>query len=177
MVRIGAFEAISAPCAGASARCHVRKTGMDRERMTRILVVDDDPLMRTAIQAWLEAEKFEVVLAEGARAALKALRGAAFDVTIADIFMPDMEGLESIRTFRQHNPKMPIIAISGAMMRQHHGWVPDFLSMSTRLGATCCLRKPFKPKDLLQAIEHCLPAAPWGEKDGTGSLDEYAHAP
>ncbi len=119
--------------------------------MTRILVVDDDPLMRTAIQAWLEAENFEVVLAESARAGLKALGGTAFDLMITDIFMPDMEGLESIRTFRQRDPKMPIIAISGAMSRQHHGWVPDFLGMSTRLGATYCLRKPFKPRDLLQA--------------------------
>jgi CheY-like chemotaxis protein len=144
--------------------------------MTRILVVDDDPLMRTAIQAWLEAENFEVVLAETAGAGLKALGSAAFDLTITDIFMPDMEGLESIRIINRSNTKMPILAISGAMIRQHNGWVPDFLSMSTRMGATHCLRKPFKPTDLLQAIAQCLSAVPFGDKDETANPREHAHA-
>ncbi len=137
------------------------ETGERRGERTRILVVDDDPLMRSAIQAWLEAENFQVVLAESAGAGLKALGSAVFDLTIADIFMPDMEGLEAIRIIHQRNTKMPIIAISGAMIRQHHGWVPDFLNMSTRMGATYSLRKPFKPTDLLQAIERCLPPARW----------------
>ena len=145
--------------------------------MTRILVVDDDPLIRAAIQAWLEAEKFEVVLADEGRTGLKALETSTFDLMIIDIFMPDMEGLESIRTFRHRAPLMPIIAISGAMIRQHRGWVPDFLGMSTRLGATYCLCKPFKPTELLQAIERCLPAVPFGPKAGMMYMSAHADAP
>jgi CheY-like chemotaxis protein len=134
--------------------------------MTRILVVDDDPLIRTAIGAWLAAEKIEAVAADGARAGLKALERVAFDLMIIDIFMPDMEGLESIRIFHHRAPRMPIIAMSGMMFHQHSGAVPDFLGMSTRLGATHCLRKPFRPKELLQAIERCLPAASSGAFSG-----------
>jgi two-component system response regulator (stage 0 sporulation protein F) len=129
--------------------------------MTRILVVDDDPLIRTAIGAWLAGQNIEVVAADGARAGLKALdEHSAFDLMLIDIFMPDMEGLESIRIFRGRAPAMPIIAMSGIMFRQHHGSAPDFLGMATRMGATFCLHKPFRLKELLQAIAHCLPASP-----------------
>jgi len=129
--------------------------------MTRILVVDDDPLVRSAIEVWLATEGIEVVAAEGARAGLKALdEHSAFDLMLIDIFMPDMEGLESIRLFHARAPAMPIIAMSGTISRQHLGWAPDFLGMSTRMGATFCLHKPFRLKDLLLAIEHCLPSSP-----------------
>jgi CheY-like chemotaxis protein len=129
--------------------------------MTRILVVDDDPLIRTAIGAWLAGQNIEVVAADGARAGLKALdEHAAFDLMLIDIFMPDMEGLESIRIFHGRVPAMPIIAMSGIMFRQHHGSAPDFLGMATRMGATFCLHKPFRLKELLQAVEQCLPASP-----------------
>jgi CheY-like chemotaxis protein len=124
--------------------------------MTHILVVDDDPLIGKALRAWLEAEQFEVALADGARTGLHALAGAAFDVMIIDIFMPEMDGLESIRIFNQRAPKVPIIAISGHRFPERHGPAPDFLGMSTHLGAAYCLRKPFRPKDLLRAVEQCL---------------------
>ena len=129
--------------------------------MTRILVVDDDPLIRTAIGAWLAGQNIEVVAADGARAGLKTLdEHAVFDLMLIDLFMPDMEGLEAIRIFHARAPAMPIIAMSGIMFRQHHGSAPDFLGMATRMGATFCLHKPFRLKDLLQAIEQCLPASP-----------------
>jgi CheY-like chemotaxis protein len=129
--------------------------------MTRILVVDDDPSIRTAIGAWLASQNIEVVAADGARAGLKALdEHAAFDLMLIDIFMPDMEGLESIRIFHGRAPAMPIIAMSGIMFRQHLGSAPDFLGMSTRMGATYCLHKPFRLNELLEAIEHCLPSSP-----------------
>jgi CheY-like chemotaxis protein len=145
--------------------------------MTRILVVDDDPLICTAIRAWLEAERFEVVLAGGARACLHALAGAAFDVMIIDIFMPEMDGLESIGLFHRHAPAVPIIAISGHKFTERHGPAPDFLNMSTHLGAAYCLRKPFGPKDLLHAIEQCLPGrAVWLTNDTARSPGAHAHA-
>jgi CheY-like chemotaxis protein len=145
--------------------------------MTRILVVDDDPLICAAIRAWLHAARFEVVLADGARTGLNALARAAFDVMVIDIFMPEMDGLESIRTFHRRAPTVPIIAISGHRFPERHGPAPDFLGMSTHLGAACSLRKPFRPKDLLQAIERCLPGrAVWLANDMARSPGAHAHA-
>jgi CheY-like chemotaxis protein len=124
--------------------------------MPRILVVDDDPLICSSIRSWLQVGGFEVVLADGGFSGLSALERAVFDVMVVDIFMPGMNGFESIRAFHQRAPTVPIIAISGLMFRDHHAPAPDFLRMALNLGAAYCLRKPFKPTELLAAIEHCL---------------------
>jgi CheY-like chemotaxis protein len=124
--------------------------------LSRILVVDDDPLICSSIKAWLENSCFEVVLADGGLTGLRALERTLFDVMVVDIFMPGMNGFESIRAFHQRAPNVPIIAISGLMFRDHHAPAPDFLRMALNLGAAYCLRKPFKRTDLMAAIEHCL---------------------
>jgi CheY-like chemotaxis protein len=124
--------------------------------MARILVVDDDPLICSAMQTWLENNGFEVVVADGGRVGLNVLERSAFDLMVIDIFMPGMDGFESIRTFHQHAPEVPIIATSGLTFREHHGPAPDFLGMATHLGAAHCLRKPFKAWELVEAIDQCL---------------------
>jgi CheY-like chemotaxis protein len=124
--------------------------------MPRILVVDDDPLICSSIRSWLGAGGFEVVLADGGLSGLRAVEEGVFDVMVVDIFMPGMNGFESIRAFHQRAPNVPIIAISGLMFRDHHAPAPDFLRMALNLGAAYCLRKPFKPRELMTAIEQCL---------------------
>jgi CheY-like chemotaxis protein len=61
----------------------------------RILIVDDDPMIRTAICTWLEDKNFEVIIADGAESGLNALESQIFDLMIVDIFMPHMHGFES----------------------------------------------------------------------------------
>jgi CheY-like chemotaxis protein len=124
--------------------------------MPRILVVDDDNSIRIAAKTLLEHEGYEVIVADGGRGAIAEIAGAAFDVVIVDIFMPGMDGLETIKAFHQHAPGIPIIAMSGFMFRNSSAPAPDFLSMSTELGAAYSLHKPFRPRDLLKAIESCL---------------------
>ena len=135
--------------------------------MARILVVDDDPLICSAMQTWLESNGFEVVVADGGRTGLNALERSAFDVMIVDIFVPGMDGFESIRTFHQRAPEVPIIATSGLMFREHHGPAPDFLGMAAHLGAAYCLRKPFKAWELVEAIDQCLLEPVVRRKNGT----------
>ncbi|CAN7363985.1 response regulator [Bradyrhizobium sp. LjRoot220] len=124
--------------------------------MTRILVVDDDPMIRAAICTWLEDRDFDVVVADGAATGLSALEQAAFDVMIVDIFMPHMNGFESVRLFHQRAPVVPLIAISGYVFAENRSPAPDFLSMALELGASRCLRKPFTPTALLTVIHSCL---------------------
>jgi CheY-like chemotaxis protein len=124
--------------------------------MKRILVVDDDPLICSAVRAWLEESGFAVVIADGGETGLSALDGSTFDLMIVDIFMPHMRGFESVRIFHQRAPKVPLIAISGYVFAEQRMPAPDFLSMALELGATRCLRKPFTPKTLLAVIEMCL---------------------
>jgi CheY-like chemotaxis protein len=130
--------------------------------MSRILVVDDDLAVRDAIKMVLENDGHEVVLAANGRAGIVAAEDGGFDIVICDIFMPGMDGIETMRVFRQSNPQMPVIAMSGFTFGDGRSPAPDYLSLATKLGASYSLRKPFRPHELLKAVRECT------RTDGTG---------
>jgi CheY-like chemotaxis protein len=127
----------------------------EEDSMARILVIDDDVLVRRTVKNLLEREGFAVLLAERGHDGAQAIEAYAFDVAIVDIFMPDMDGLETIRIFRRSAPRLPIIVISGYAFRAAGGPAPDFFRMAVDLGATACLRKPFAAAELLEAVRAC----------------------
>ncbi|MBR0796779.1 response regulator [Bradyrhizobium jicamae] len=123
--------------------------------MPRVLVVDDDPMVCVAIEVCLQRQGFEVTVADGGEAGMRALENASFDVMLVDVFMPHMRGFEAIRVFHERAPEIPVIAMSGyAFANADRG--PDFLRMTIELGAAACLRKPFTPQALIAAINECL---------------------
>jgi CheY-like chemotaxis protein len=124
--------------------------------MRRILVVDDDALVGQAIRAWLKQHGYRVSTAGSGEEGLALLERSTFDLLVVDIFMPNMRGFESIRVFHERAPKIPLIAISGGAFGDPETTGPDFLRLAGRLGATRCLRKPFKPSTLLGVIDNCL---------------------
>jgi DNA-binding response OmpR family regulator len=130
--------------------------------MARILVIDDDQPVRTAIAVVLEREGFEVVTVADGRAGKAAAEKSRFDATIVDLFMPDMDGLETIRSLRQSCPGMPIIAVSGALslfdFRDLAEAPPDYLAMATDLGAVTGVQKPFQPRELVRAVKESIAA-------------------
>jgi len=127
--------------------------------MTRVLVVDDDPMVCMAIEVSLARHGLEVTIADGGDTGLRALEGTAFDLMIVDIFMPHMRGFESIRIFHERAPAIPLIAMSGYAFANLDSPAPDFLRMALELGAARCLRKPFTPMALLTVINECLAEA------------------
>ena len=128
-------------------------------KMPRVLVVDDDPMVCLAIEIYLERHDFQVTIADGGEAGLRALEGSNFDLMIVDIFMPHMRGFESIRIFHERAPAIPLIAMSGYAFANLNSPAPDFLRMALELGASRCLRKPFTPVALLAVINECLAEA------------------
>ena len=124
--------------------------------MTRVLVVDDDPMVCAAIEIYLERHGFDVTIADGGEAGLRALEDSGFDLMLVDIFMPHMRGFESIRIFHERAPTVPLVAMSGYAFANLDSPAPDFLRMALELGAARCLRKPFKPATLLAVIDECL---------------------
>jgi CheY-like chemotaxis protein len=123
--------------------------------MARILVIDDQTAVRSAIQAMLEYEGHTVVAAECGHNAVSAIEAFAFDLVMVDIIMPGLDGLDTIKILRANAPTVPIIAMSGYSFRGGSSDL-DFFSMASELGASCCLQKPFRPRELMDAIERCL---------------------
>jgi CheY-like chemotaxis protein len=121
----------------------------------RVLVVDDDPMVCVAIEVCLQRQGFDVTIADGGEAGMRALEGATFDVMLIDVFMPHMRGFEAIRIFHDRAPDIPIIAMSGYAFANTER-APDFLRMTIELGAAHCLRKPFTPQALLATVNGCL---------------------
>jgi CheY-like chemotaxis protein len=120
--------------------------------MKRILVIDDDGEIRDMLAIMLEQEGYEAVRAENGAAGLRLYREKPFDLVITDIFMPEMEGLETIRELRQLDPGARIIAISGGSSRA----AMDFLPLAEHLGASCTLHKPIPGQELLDAVARVL---------------------
>ena len=124
--------------------------------MARILVVDDDVAARRVVRNTLERAGHTVVLAECGHDGADAIEAFAFDVALVDIFRPGMDGLATIRIFRESAPTLPIIVMSGYIFRGAAGPAPDFFRMAVDLGAATCLHKPFSAAALLRALNFCL---------------------
>jgi CheY-like chemotaxis protein len=121
----------------------------------RILVIDDDACVSMAIQALLARRQFETVLASRAHAGIHTFQASEFDVVMVDLFMPGMNGLETIARIRSESA-VPIIAMSGFSLRNSLDPDQDFLGMAILRGATTSLRKPFSPPQLVAAIDRSL---------------------
>jgi CheY-like chemotaxis protein len=121
----------------------------------RVLVVDDDRMVCIAIEVCLKRQGFDVTIADGADAGMRALEQATFEVMLIDVFMPHMRGFESVRIFHERAPDIPIVAMSGYAFANTER-APDFLRMTLELGAARCLRKPFTPEALLATVRECL---------------------
>ena len=125
--------------------------------MARILVVDDDTAVQATVRLLLERNGHSVVTADDGRKGIALFEAGDFDLLFLDIFMPGMDGFETMRLVHQRMPRIPIIVISGKPIPADSG--PDYLTMAMKLGAISSLQKPFKPAALLAAVADGLEAA------------------
>jgi CheY-like chemotaxis protein len=115
--------------------------------MARILVVDDELVVRRAITALLRSGGFEVIAAETGADGLREFDNAEFDVAIIDTFLRGpLSGIDVIKSLRQSRPALPIIAISGRAAPDLHGQNAHFPGVLT-------LRKPFRAAELFDAVK------------------------
>lgn len=120
--------------------------------MARILVVDDEPEVLLLLTDILESVGHEVIRATNGEEGLREFQKGNVDLIVTDIIMPDKEGLESIMDYKQLNPEVKIIAISGGARIGPH----TYLKMAEKFGAKRVFSKPFRNKELLDAIEELL---------------------
>jgi DNA-binding NtrC family response regulator len=123
--------------------------------MARVLIVDDQSDVRAMIAIVLRVNRFEIVEAESAAEGIKAFEaareGARFDLAIVDIFLQGKSGLDLMSMMRDRRPDFPIVAISGMTAL-------DFVAEAPDLANVACLQKPFRPNDLMRAIENARKA-------------------
>jgi len=115
-----------------------------------ILVVDDDEVMRDLLRRVLERSGFEVVTATHGREGVEQARGRAVDLTITDMVMPVMDGIEFIQAMVAEQPSIRIIAVSGV-----DDW-DNYLKTARSLGAKAVLRKPVSSAELVSTVKRVL---------------------
>ena len=133
--------------------------------MTRILIVDDDHLVRDMLARLMRRARYEVDTAEDGSRALSLHRDNPFDLVITDILMPEKEGLETITEFRKSFPRVKIIAISGGGRLGPVG----YLKMADLLGADRTFSKPVDTAQLLGAVEELAAPPPLKSTSASGS--------
>lgn len=128
----------------------------------RLMVIDDDMLVRATLKAILADAGYDVTLAVDGKDGLRQLGGQPIDLVITDILMPEMEGIETIQTIRRRCPEIKILAISGSVTEQG----PMFLEMAGKLGADEVLAKPSSPERIVEVIQGLLEN---GRRSASGS--------
>lgn len=128
--------------------------------MTRVLIIDDEKAVREAAQIALAAKGYDVVTVADGKSGLEVIKSGSVDVAIVDVFMPGMDGLAATDAIHRINPKLPVIAMSGFMFGGQCPTMPYFDEMATEVGAVLALYKPFRPAELIQAIEKAVAPAP-----------------
>ncbi|MCW7541923.1 response regulator [Aquabacterium sp. A7-Y] len=121
--------------------------------MAKILLIDDDELLRDTVLQMLELDGHRVVEAVGGREGLDRFEAEHFDLVITDVLMPGMDGAELIVELRRRGAALPILAISGG----RRVLSPEFnLQTASLAGATLQLCKPFNRGQLKQAVQEAL---------------------
>jgi CheY-like chemotaxis protein len=120
--------------------------------MASVLVIDDEPVTRTVIRAILEGVGHTVGEADNGLTGLAMFYATSPDLVITDIFMPQKDGIETIRELRRTNPEIKIIALSGDV--RFDG--PGILNAAHLLGADQVIEKPFRNDELVRIAEQVL---------------------
>lgn len=121
----------------------------------RVLIIEDDRLLRELLARRFHQHGFEVVEAGDGDEGLACFRAEAADLVVTDLLMPNKEGIETIRELKMLSPTTKIIAISGGLRGGG-----DFLKVAELIGAQASFHKPFDFEDLLQKAGELLGQLP-----------------
>lgn len=120
--------------------------------MKRILVVDDDAIMRGTLVDILSSQNYQVKEASNGVEGIRNLDNEHFDMVVTDILMPEMDGIEFILELKEKYPHLPIMAISGG------GFISaeNYLNMAMDLGANTLVVKPFDMDNFILKVKELI---------------------
>ena len=116
----------------------------------RVLVVDDEPMVRKTIETILKHEGHHIVTAKDGLSALEAFGEREVDIVLLDVGMPGMNGYRVAEEMRKLRPDVPILFITG--------WGSDDIDQErvVSLGVDSVISKPFEPQELLQQMREAM---------------------
>jgi len=120
--------------------------------MSRILVIDDEEVIRLLVGEILRSAGHQVTSAESAERALALLEEGDFDLVVSDVVMPGLSGLELVQTVRARRASLPVVLVTGA-------GTYDTLSRALTHGAAGLVTKPFAHAELQAAVDDALERA------------------
>ena len=115
----------------------------------RILIVDDEKSIRTTLAAILNDEGYRPIAAGSGPEALARIGEEVPDVVILDIWLPDMDGIDTLAELKRQWPELPVIMVSG------HGTIETAVK-ATKLGAYDYIEKPLSLEKTLLVIDRAL---------------------
>ena len=132
-----------------------------------ILIVDDEPSILQSLSGLLSDEGFEVITASNGYEALKTIDDESPDLVLLDIWMPGMDGIETLKEIKKGNPFVQVIIITG------HGTIETAVK-ATKLGAFDFIEKPCGVKLVLKGEILYIMAKIWiTEEFKEGNLWNY----
>jgi PAS domain S-box-containing protein len=138
---------------GSRPAAAVPQVSCEEKSAARILLVDDEPMVRELVAMMLTQRGWYAEVAESGRKALKKWESGHFDVILMDLQMPEMNGLEATQAIRKREPdrgqRASIIALTAHAQS-------EVRANCIKAGMDMVLVKPIKSKDLYAAIENCL---------------------
>jgi len=115
----------------------------------RILVADDDAVIREGLRRILTAEGYDVETVSNGRAALERLEEQSFKLLVTDLKMPGMSGLDVLQSLRACQPELPVVLITGYA-------AIDNAVEAMKNGATDYLSKPFANDELISKVKNAM---------------------
>jgi len=120
--------------------------------MALILIIDDEPQIRSMLKLMLERDGYEVAEAPDGIEGIRVYRQKPADLIITDLIMPNKDGIGMIIDLKKEFPNVKIIAMSGGGLNKPEG----YLKGAKKLGAACTLTKPIDRGEMLKAIKDVL---------------------
>ena len=135
--------------------------------MAKILVIDDEAVVRTLLEILLSQQGYEVVLADGGWKGLELFRQEHPDVVVLDLNMPEMDGVTVLKHIRRIDLNQPVIILTGAA-------TPETEQQVRALGATEIVEKDFTSDFLGAALKRALTTPSLQHNGGSMSLQSHS---
>lgn len=123
--------------------------------MQTLLIVDDDPMVRTGLRRMTEDGGWTARCVPSGAAAVEVCSREHVDAVLIDVIMPNEDGISTMAEIRRVRPLLPVVVMSGGGRSGN----ADLLTFAERAGADAVLRKPFNGRQLMMALDRAAYAA------------------